>query len=115
MSVKEFISIHVTFSVMHSWMTYFVIYTFFRAVIQNNNDPDSWFHRFMHEFGNSKELLSVDIELWGVIVMVIMLVEMSIYLAYYKDIIFSIITLTNYVGMYLHYLKTNNYFSDYVG
>jgi hypothetical protein len=31
-----------------------------------------------------------------------MLVEMSIYLAYYKDVIFSLITLVNFVGMYIH-------------
>lgn len=28
-SFKEFFSIHITFSVINSWMTYFVIYTFF--------------------------------------------------------------------------------------
>lgn len=29
---KEFISIHVTFSVLHSWVTYFLIFNFFRSM-----------------------------------------------------------------------------------
>ena len=35
-----------------------------------------------------------------------MAVEMIIYLAYYKDVVFSIVTLINYVGMYIE--NTNN-------
>ena len=31
-----------------------------------------------------------------------MMFETTVYLAYYKDIIFAIITLLNYIGMYLN-------------
>lgn len=31
-SKKEFVSIHVTFSVLHSWITYFCIFNFFRSM-----------------------------------------------------------------------------------
>lgn len=41
-------------------------------------------------------------EFWGIVAMTIMAIEMSIYLAYYKDVTFSAITLVNYVGMYIH-------------
>lgn len=45
--------------------------------------------------------------------MVIMLIEMCIYLAYYKDVIFSIVTLTNYVGMYFNYENHGEKVYDY--
>lgn len=89
MKLKEYISIHVTFSVLHSWITYFVIFNLFNSVYYNKNS-------LMPNF-----LLTIDVKMWGVIAMVVMLVEMCIYLAYYKDIIFSTITLVNYVGMFL--------------
>jgi len=31
-SFKEFISIHVTFSVLHAWITYFCVYNFFKSM-----------------------------------------------------------------------------------
>jgi hypothetical protein len=39
--------------------------------------------------------------------MVALAIEMCIYLAYYKDVIFSLITLANYVGMLV-----NMYYPD---
>ena len=45
--------------------------------------------------------------------MTIMLIEMSIYLAYYKDVVFSLITLVNFIGMYIHN-KESNLFTTYV-
>jgi len=53
-------------------------------------------------YANDAEFWNLDIELWGVLAMVVMLIEMSIYLAYYKDVIFSMTTLLSYVGMYIH-------------
>lgn len=35
------------------------------------------------------------------IVFVLMFVEMCMYLAYFKDIVFSAVTLINYIGMYV--------------
>jgi hypothetical protein len=34
--------------------------------------------------------------------MVFLCVEMSIYLTYYKDVIFGMITFANFVGMYIY-------------
>lgn len=36
---------------------------------------------------------------WNIFALIIIAIEMCIYLAYYKDVIFSLITLANYVGM----------------
>lgn len=36
--------------------------------------------------------------------MLALALEMSIYLAYYKDVIFAMITLSNYVGMFVNLL-----------
>lgn len=44
----------------------------------------------------------VPIEVFAIIGLTIMLIEMCIYLAYFKDIIFSLVTLMNYVGLLLY-------------
>lgn len=85
-SSKEFIAIHVTFSVLNSWMTYFVIYNFF-SVIKLLDDITE---------------VNLAIETVSVIAMVIMIFECTVYLAYFKDVIFAMVTLLNYIGMYLH-------------
>jgi hypothetical protein len=38
----------------------------------------------------------------AIISIVLMMFEATVYLAYYKDIIFSLITLLNYIGIYLN-------------
>ena len=40
--------------------------------------------------------------LMGVFCMTVMFIEMNIYLAYKKDIMFSIMTLIDFVGMYVY-------------
>jgi hypothetical protein len=51
--------------------------------------------------------MNTSFEYLGIAAMVIFIFETSIYLAYYKDVIFAMITLLNYVGMYVHnYDKT---------
>ncbi|CDW72569.1 UNKNOWN [Stylonychia lemnae] len=105
-SFKEFISIHVTFSVFHAWITYFCIFNFFRSMGE--------FYEFQKsENKQDAEIWNLDIELWGVIAMTVMLIEMSIYLAYYKDVMFSITTLLNYVGMFIHN-NQKEFFTVYV-
>lgn len=47
-------------------------------------------------------MFNVNIEVWGIVAMVIMLIEMSMYLAYFKDVVFACVTLVNYVGMYIY-------------
>jgi hypothetical protein len=85
-SSMEFLAIHVTFSVLNSWMTYFVIYNFFSVIKILDQITD----------------VNLAIETVSVIAMVIMIFESTVYLAYYKDIIFAMVTLLNYIGMYLH-------------
>lgn len=45
--------------------------------------------------------------------MLIMMIELCIYLAYYKDVIFAAISLVNFVGMYI-YNKEHAFFSHYI-
>lgn len=45
--------------------------------------------------------------------MLVMMIELCIYLAYYKDVIFATISLVNYVGMYI-YNKEFGYFQHYI-
>ena len=85
-SFKEFLSIHVTFSVLNSWMTYFVIFNFFSFV----------------KIWGKINYIDQELEFFGIIAMVIMMFETVVYLAYYKDVIFAMVTLLNYIGMYIH-------------
>jgi hypothetical protein len=85
-SFKEFLSIHVTFSVLNSWMTYFVIFNFFQFI----------------KIWEDINYVNKQLEVFGIIAMVVMMFETVVYLAYYKDVIFALITLLNYIGMYIH-------------
>ena len=67
-------------------MTYFVIYNFF-SVIKLLDDITE---------------VNLAIETVSVIAMVIMIFECTVYLAYFKDVIFAMVTLLSYIGMYLH-------------
>ena len=61
-------------------------------------------------------MLNVNIEVWGIVAMVIMLVEMSMYLAYFKDVVFACVTIVNYAGMYIYvtHLPKDQSFQEYV-
>jgi hypothetical protein len=74
-----------------------MIFNFFQAYCLNykGDDPNISCNSDMH-------IIGVGIEVWGLIAMLVMLIEMSIYLAYYKDVFFSLITLVNYIGMFLY-------------
>ena len=41
-----------------------------------------------------------ELEYFGIVALVIMMFETVVNLAYYKDVIFALITLLNYVGMF---------------
>jgi hypothetical protein len=88
-SIKEFFSVHCTFSVINSWTTYFLCYNLFVYLLKFN------------QFKLFDDYMSV-------VVMILMVFESTIYLAYYKDVIFSLITLMNYIGMYLFNFDARN-------
>jgi hypothetical protein len=95
-SIKEFFSVHVTFSVLNSWMTYFFCYIMFvylSGVLWKND---------------TKEKISLLQEYFSISVMVLMMFETTVYLAYYKDVVFAINTLFNYIGMYLNFFDHRN-------
>jgi hypothetical protein len=93
-SSKEFLAIHVTFSVLNSWMTYFVIFNLFSVI------------RILE--GEVILYVNLTIELLGIIAMVVMIFECTVYLAYYKDVVFAMVTLLNYIGMYIHNFEDHN-------
>jgi hypothetical protein len=45
----------------------------------------------------------------AIVAMILMAFESSIYLAYYKDAIFSFVTLLNYIGMYFFNFDPRNH------
>lgn len=85
-SKKEFFSVHCTFSVLNSWMTYFLCYNlfmYFKTLIDKTQTMAQEVDDYM-----------------AIVAMILMAFESTIYLAYYKDVIFSLFTLLNFVGMY---------------
>lgn len=66
---KEFVSIHVFFSVLHSWITYFCIFNFFKSItiILFNDGPTI-----------NDTVLNLSFEYWGVAALLIMLIEMCV-------------------------------------
>ena len=82
-SIKEFFSVHCTFSVIHSWTTYFLCYNLFV---------------YLQDVFKGDEYKLLD-DYMSIVAMILMAFESTIYLAYYKDVIFSLITLINYIGM----------------
>lgn len=85
-SFMEFLAIHVTFSVLSCWMTYFVTYNLFSLI------------KIVEEYTD----VNLALETVSIIAMVIQMFECTVYLAYYKDVIFASVTLLNYIGMYMH-------------
>lgn len=85
-SPLEYISIHMTFSVLHAWISYFMMFNFFQSLtIIVKKLPFNL----------------IPIEVFAIIALTLILIEMCIYLAYFKDIIFSLVTLVNYIGLLL--------------
>lgn len=91
-SLKEFCSIHATFSVLNSWLSYFVMYNFFQSI----------------KFWGNITSIKVELEHLSIIAMVAMMFETVVYLSYYKDVIFASITLLNYIGMLVHNFDDTN-------
>ena len=91
-SIKEFFSVHCTFSVIHSWTTYFLCYNLFV---------------YLQDVFKGDEYKLLD-DYMSIVAMILMAFESTIYLAYYKDVIFSLITLINYIGMYLFSFDPRN-------
>ena len=86
-SFKEYLAIHVTFSILYSCLSYYVAYSI---------------SLFVKDFITKHNYFMLDYNTLNVLLMLCFEVEMVIYLTYYKDVIFALITLTNFVGMYIN-------------
>lgn len=94
----EFLSIHCSFSVLHCCLSYYVIYNYVTSlayIIDDYFDGEYKCHR----------CLVFTYEEWSIIGMLLLFLEMTVYLAYYKDVIFGTFTSLNYIGMYLYQMN----------
>lgn len=74
-SAKEFLAIHCTFSVLHAWISYCCYFCIFV---------------FSKVFFNLIKINEVyDLEGYGQLVLFLLFIEQAIYLAYFKDVVFS--------------------------
>ena len=81
-SLREFVAIHMTFSILHAWLTYFLIFNFFQSLV--------WWEKFYPvEYEKYMPINKYDM---ARISFVIMTMEMAVFLARYKDVIFAFVT-----------------------
>mmetsp|Transcript_10322 Transcript_10322/g.7713 ORF Transcript_10322/g.7713 Transcript_10322/m.7713 type:complete len:128 (+) Transcript_10322:183-566(+) len=104
-SVTEFIAIHLTFSVLHSMLTYYVMYSLMYNLEIEFCNIDNDISDI--NIANCK-IIGVQYLSWCIIAMWAIFIEMVIYLAYYKDVIFSFITCANYIGMLMYLLNPDD-------
>lgn len=91
-TLSEYVSIHMTFSVMHSWITYFMFYNLFQSLKV------------------IKPITDDELEVIAIFGVIIMLLEMCIFLTEYKDVVFGLVTMLCFVGMFVFEDDNANYF-----
>ena len=112
----DFISIHCTFPAMNAWISYQTLYVLFMtmAAICPNEYTDK--EGDLLKICDSYKSLDKDLYYYVLMVspskiaFIVIFVEMAVFIAYYKDVVFSLITLVNFCGMYYNsYKKLNDY------
>lgn len=101
-SAFDFLTIHVTFSVMNAWLTYmmfFVTFTTMTSLCPFKAVKPPVFCGSLDKL-TEDEYYYVMFNLPSKFAFLWLLMEMSMFLAYYKDVIFSFTTLLLYSGMY---------------
>jgi hypothetical protein len=92
-SRAEFLSVHINFSMIHAWVSYLILFSMFVGAREI-------YHYQNYVIGEPSNFIKFSIEGWAVIGLIFMAVEMSIYIAYYKDIMFAFINVTVFIGIY---------------
>ena len=100
-SEKEFVSIHMTFSLLHSLLSYYLVYNFISSI-------GFIIDEFVQQNVMSSTELIFSYEVWSIWGLLFLFLEMSVYLTYYKDVIFSLVTIFNYIGMQINIRDPDN-------
>jgi hypothetical protein len=103
----DFLSIHVTFPYISAWVTYQIVYT--ASIALCALCPDEGSSISPNDMAFCAKFQTTDVKRFyyyltvetSKVAFVLIFVEMSIYLTYYKDIVFSFTTLVNYTGMFI--------------
>ena len=86
-SRSEFFALHITFSFMEAWLSYLMLFSIFQAITNYMNESS----------GFEKDKVTQG---FGIFAMVLMLWELTYYLAYYKDIIFAFFNCIIFSGIF---------------
>ena len=103
----DFISIHITFPYISAWVTYQIVYT--ASITLCAMCPDEGSPNSQNDWAFCATYWTPDLDLFyynltvepSKVAFMLIFIEMSIYLTYYKDVIFSLVTLINYAGMFI--------------
>ena len=104
-TVWDFLTIHCTFSVFNAWISYqllFVIFTTLTVLCPGPEEQDksslAWCKRMAEGLTEQEYYYRMFVQP-SKFAYLLIFAEMSCYMAYYKDVIFGLITLLNYSGM----------------
>ena len=101
----DFVTIHVTFPFISAWITYQIVYT--ALIVLCAMCPDTGQQDSLNDWSFCAEYYTPDTARFYYIMTVepskiaflLIFTEMSIAITYYKDVIFSLATLVNFIGM----------------
>jgi len=104
-TVADFVALHVTFPFINAWVSYQIVYV--SSIALCAMCPDKGAKGSKDDWSFCKKYVTADTARFYYILCVqpskaafaLIFVEMSLYLTYYKDVIFSLLTLVNFVGM----------------
>lgn len=105
-SFIDFVTIHVTFPAINAWITYFLYYTII-VTVTTVCDSNRIFTNVISQYctnywnaGDEKETyFYYNLFIPSQIAFILLFVEASINLTYYKDCVFAVTVLSSYLGM----------------
>lgn len=109
----DFVTIQMTFPAINCWITYQLLYSVFRAMaelcpIDNNIPAEGMLRNFCPDYWPTdmvvdpaqKQIMMYNwLVPWSIASTFIIFTEVSMYVAYYKDVVFGFVSLVNYAGM----------------
>lgn len=104
-TVADFVALHVTFPFINAWVTYQIVYVASIALCAMcpdqgmPNSPNDWYFCQRYVTPDAARFYYILCVEPSKAAFLLIFIEMSIYITYYKDVMFSLLTLVNFVGM----------------
>ena len=103
----DFVTIHVTFPFINAWVSYQIVYVATVAFCAlcpdagSANSVSDWYFCENYQTSDSTLFYYFLTAQISKVLFFLIFVEMSIYITYYKDVMYALVTLVDYVGMFV--------------